>query len=287
MTAPVSSRETGARLPIRSALDVCSFVDRLERGVVGELVVESGGRVRGAVFIEGGRICWVAANGLAGRLTQLLARASGVDGATMEGLFRRCRAERVPLGEALVSYGIVEPEELRAALLQHTTESLLALVAEADVCAGFRRRSVGGYSPRFTFTTSELLTRATAERSKGALRSAEAALASFSADREDEWGAAFVRAGAIPLPVAHVGALPMTATGLLRVGRWAASSLDVANAIERDGPEDAFVTSFDGDAALVAWRVSSDALVAGRMGKGGPARILNQRARARRLRLGR
>lgn len=288
MTGPVSSRETGIRLPIRSALDVCSFVDRLDRAVVGELVIEHGGRVRGAVFIEGGRVCWVAAHGLAARLTQLLMSSSGVDAATMEGLYRRCKAEGSPLGEALVSYGIVEPEALRSALLQHTTESLLALVGETDAVGAFRRRSAGGYCPRFTFATSELLARVTAERNRDAAAAVHEELAAFTAEREDEWGAAFVRVGAVPLPVVLVGALPSSATGLLRVGRWAASALDVAQAFQGadGGEEDTFVTSGSGDSALVAWRVGggSSTFVAGRMGKSGPARILNRRASARRAR---
>lgn len=279
MTAPVSSRETGIRLAVRSTLDICAFVDRLELGAVGELVVRTEDAVCGAVFIERGRICWAYARGLAARLTQLLMAPSGVDAATMEGLYRRCKAERVPLGELLVDYGIVTPEQLHAALLEHTAESLAALpsrCAEGVLCL----RASGGYSPRFTFSTSELLARTLAVADERAATNASAVLEScFALDREDEWGAAFVRAGnAVPLPVAVRGSPPSTATALLRVGRWAASAIDVATAFQGAPP---FVTTLEGSGVLVAW-MEGETIIAGRMGASGPARILNRRAAARR-----
>jgi hypothetical protein len=295
LTAPVSSRETGIRVAVRSASDVFDFIDRIDRAAVGELVIRTVGEskeVRGVVFIEAGRVCWAAARGLARRLTELLiARSPGMDGRAMEELFRRCQQEGAPLGEFLVARGIVHPTELRKALLEHTAESLDVLCAN-DVEAGWCPRSGRGYSPRFTFSTTELLAR----NLRRALSPEERAMTSEVAEllpttfAEDEWGAGFVRGvGALPSPVVVHGAVPATTRDVLCVGKWAASVLDLAATFQDD---DALVTSMEkltgahAGAVFVAWRLqngsSCQAFVAGQMNPQGPARILNRRARARR-----
>ncbi|MBX3198424.1 MAG: hypothetical protein KF894_09860 [Labilithrix sp.] len=287
MTAPVSTRETGPRFALRSAVDLCAFVDDLDEGAAGELLVSSGQAAPGgAVFVERGRVCWAAARGLASRLTQLLMARSGASASTMEGLFRRCKEEGAPLGEVLVARRIVRPEDLRSALLQHTTESLDALCSD-DASASFRPRA-GGYSPRFTFTTSEVLVRSSARARLAGGGSAhepsvEEALHPFSEAVAGEWGARFVRLGACaaPLPDAAIGVLPEKSAALLQVGKWAASALDVAATFQ---DEDALVTTLEyGGSTLIAWR-HGRAIVAGRMGAQGPARVLNHRAALRRKR---
>jgi hypothetical protein len=298
VNAPVSSRETGIRVAVRSAADIFDFVDQIDRRAVGELVFRDIGKskeVRGVVFIEAGRVCWAAARGLARRLTELLiARSPGMDATAMEELFRRCQQERAPLGEFLVARGIVQPAELRSALFQHTAESLDALCVN-DVEAGWCLRSGRGYSPRFTFSTSELLAHTLAR----ALSPTERAI---SADAESilpatfapgEWGAGFVRgAGAMPSPIVVHGALPETTKDVLRVGKWAASVLDLSATFQE---EDALVTSMEwpleqrsprAESVFVAWRLaigsSHQAFIAGKMSPQGPARILNRRAQVRR-----
>ena len=286
MTASVSSSETGRRVAIRprTAVDVFSFVDRLSVDDVGELLVMNdeptkAPAVRGAVFVEGGRVCWAAAHGLAPRLTQLLMAPSGLDAGAMEHLYRRCKHERAPLGEFLVARGIVRPEDLRAALLQHTTESLDALCEERTLASWYPRP--GGYNARFTFKTSELLARWFAHRHGATGHALHGVLSAFSDSTPGEWGAVYARVPtlAAPLPVVVRGSLPEKSVSLLRVGKWAASALDVASTFQDD---DVFVMSTEvGGTALVAWR-HDDAIVAGRMGPNGPARVLNQRAALRR-----
>lgn len=304
MTAPVSSRETGIRVAVRTAADIFDFVDRIDRGAVGELVIRNTvppKDIRGVVFIEGGRVCWAAARGLARRLTELLvARSPGIDTIAMEELVRRCQQEGAPIGEYLVTHGLVQPAELRRALFEHTAESLDALCT-SDAEAGWCLRTGRGYSPRFTFSTSELLARTlnrglveARELTPEITSEIEAILPTFT---RDEWGAAFVRGnGAMPSPIVAHGDLPATTRDVLRVGKWAASVLDLAATFQ---DTEALVSSIGSigvgssgghaGSVFVTWRLGvgspHQAFIAGRMNPHGPARILNRRAhliRARR-----
>jgi len=282
--ASVSARETGRRVAVRTTVDICSFVDRLAVDDVGELLVVADGTtnapsVRGAVFVESGRVCWAAARGLAPRLTQLLMEPSGLDAAGMEDIYRRCKLERAPIGEFLVARGIVRPDDLRAALLQHTTESLDVLCDERTVASWWPRP--GGYNARFTFKTSELLAHWFAHRHGSTRERLGQTLDTFSSSVPGEWGALFVRVPSVaaPLPLIVRGALPEKSFSVLRVGKWAASALDVAATFQS---EDVLVTAMEsGGTTLVAWR-HEDGIVAGRMTANGPARLLHQRATMRR-----
>lgn len=259
-----------------SIVDVCGFVDELGDEAVGELLFASSDAVQGSAFIERGRICWAAARGMAKRLTELLARPAGLDAPAMERLYVTCKEAHHPLGEYLVARGLLAPESLRSALLRHTIESLHRLCA-AGARPGFRPRGAGGYSPRFTFTTTEVLVVMLAEsHSKCARRMHEELHEIF---RDEEWGAAFLRSGqrSAPEPVAVHGEPPASATMLLRAGKWAASALDVASPVEH---RERMVACTVGRDTMVAWE-SEGTIFCGRTGVHGPARILHRRARAR------
>lgn len=280
MIEAVSSRETGPFFTVRGAMDVCHLVDGFPVEMTGELVVTQGeDRVRGAIFIERGRVCWAAAHGLAPRLTELLIAQSGVDTTTMQRLYRECRKDGLPLGEQLVARGIVSAEQLRSALAQHTVESIDALCV-GEATARFRPRA-GGYNPQFTLNTSEILTQYGARKNVVASTEGEARLRPFASGAAEEWGALFVRdrSAAFPIPVATRGHPPDRAVALLRYGRWAACTLDVAAAVN---DSDVFVSTKQADGRFfVAWHVEG-AFVAGCMLAQGPARVLHQRAERRR-----
>lgn len=293
MTAPVSSRETGTRVPVQSTAEICTFVDRVGRGAVGEIVIRSGlssPEVCGIVFVESGRVCWAAARGLAPRLTELLmARSTSADARAMEKLFRQCRDEQVPLGEFLVARGVVAPHDFRAALFDHTVESLEQMCSPSAL-ADWRARPGLGYSPRFTFSTAEVFVRASSRALPPKDRKLVAEVEAFlpTAFSGLDWGAAFTCVSdGLPLPIVGHGALPETTSDLLRVGRWAFSRLDAAASIGASG---ALVTatardSSARDAVFVAFHFEvADArrtIVAGRTSAEGPARILNRRSRVR------
>lgn len=273
----------GHDVGLRNAFEACAFVDDLGSSTVGELVVNGADGPRGAVFIERGRICWAAARGLARRLTELLGERSTLDPHAMESVFRTCKEQHIPLGEHLVSRGVLSASDLRDALLQHTIESLGHLCS-SDARASWVPRAGKSYSPRFTFATSELLAHIGASTHLEVATQLRPVLATSFA--EGEWAAAFVRSStsAFPEPVAVHGAAPRSATTLVRFGKWAASVLDVAAAFSDDGAFLSVARPSAADArSLVAFR-HGDAVVAGETGAHGPARIMNRRAQQRRLR---
>lgn len=277
--APVSRSNVRA-VPIRTAFDVCAFVDELDPELAGELLIAHGGSTEGAVFVQHGRICWAAARGLARRLTELLVVRAGGDARTMEGYYKQCQSEGARWGEWLVDRGVLSPDDLRGALLDHTVESLEFLCRDADT-SFWCPRAAGGYSPRFTFPTAELLSRAGAAAHADVARSIASELEACFFD--GDWGAAFVRSEtrAFPELIALQGAYPTAASSLVRAGKWASSTLDLAAVLQHDDP----ILSLDASASrsLVAFR-HRGAVVVGETSVFGPARILNRRAQLRRTR---
>jgi hypothetical protein len=262
-------------LAVLSAVDVCSFVDDLPPDAVGEIVFLGHGHDGpiGAVFVENGRVCWAAASGLARRLSDLLAASAGLDSAAMEDHYRHCKRLGAPLGEHLVNAGLVTAEGLRSALLKHTAESLEVLCAPGHAAQWVSRRR-GGYSPRFTFRTPEVLSHIFASIHPRVAEDAVAELADAFADRG--WGAAFMRSStrASPDPVAVYGHSLDRVQALVRLGRWASSTLDITTALN---DESAFVATVLENGALVAWK-SNETIIAGWTNAYGPARLLNRRS---------
>jgi hypothetical protein len=110
----------------------------------------------GGIFVERGRVCWVAARGLQRRLRDLLETHAHLDPRTLASVAERCRAQGLPLGQTLVAEGLLPPNELESALRRHSAESLVVL------CRGPHRTSWAshagrGYLPRFTFCARDLL----------------------------------------------------------------------------------------------------------------------------------
>jgi hypothetical protein len=266
---------------LRNVREVCALIDELELPATGEIAVSRGELARGSVYIEKGRVCWAAAQGLARRLTELLGAHASLARGQMESFFVSCRRQNVPLGEHLVARGVLAASDLREALLQHTAESLACLF-DVPAHGVWTPRSGKGYSPRFTFTTSELFARVGASTHARQAASLGPLLEETFAGTD--WGAAVVRtpSHASPEVVAVWGAIPDTSTSLLRLGQWAASSLDMAGSFS--DPE-AFISTSRSTAAgvrsVVAFR-RGEAVVAGETDEHGPARILNRRAQARR-----
>lgn len=201
----------------------------------------------------------------------------------MERHFLLCKERRLPLGEHLVRENVVTHDDLREALALHTVDSL-AHLCRADAMGAWVPRSGPGYSPRFTFSTSEILTLAHAREHEDAARDARAILRdSFGAN---DWGAAFLRTGtsAVPAPVAAIGPFPDASTTLLAMGKWASSALDVVSAFQ--DPDAVYsvgpVPEREGR-VFVAFR-QSGLIIAGETSPHGPGRVLNRRAEERRKR---
>lgn len=275
-------RAAARHVRLGTVAELCAFVDDLERDAAGELVVEAG-EVRGSIYIEHARICWAAAAGLSRRLTELLVERAGLDAGSMAHLYRACRDARVPLGEYLVERGVVSADDLRAALAQHTVESLRRLTGPQR-SGQFRRRQHAGYNARFTFGTAELLAKSGASTRNEAARLAEAEMvACFS---PEGWAAAFVRSvgRSAPEPIALHGEAPAEAQALARLARWATSALDLVAAFSTGEPLVAVRVPPEraraGRESALAFRLG-ELVIAGEAGAHCAARILNRRARHR------
>lgn len=137
-----------------SLVGALSHVERLRQTDSGLLSFGEG--PAGGIFVEQGRVCWVAARGLQRRLRDLLRAHSSMSTAELEGMYERCRAEGRLLGETLVAEGLIQPSELQLALRRHSAECLV------DLCRSSRATSWSshggrGYAPRFTFRAVDLL----------------------------------------------------------------------------------------------------------------------------------
>jgi hypothetical protein len=110
----------------------------------------------GGIFVEQGRVCWVAARGLQRRLRDLLRAHSRMSTEQLEGMYERCRVEGRLLGETLVDEGIIAPGELQRALRRHSAECLLDLCRSPRATA-WSSHGGRGYAPRFTFRPVDLL----------------------------------------------------------------------------------------------------------------------------------
>lgn len=137
-----------------SLVAALSRVERFSAGTSGLLCF--GANPQGGIFIEGGRVCWVAAQGFQRRLRDLLGSSSGVDAAELERIYERCRAGGKLLGQTLVDDGLLQPQELERALRRHSAECLVDLCRHP--CTTHWASHAGrGYAPRFTFRPVDLL----------------------------------------------------------------------------------------------------------------------------------
>lgn len=197
---------------------------------VGALVLERGAAREGVILVEAGRVCWAAASRMPRRLTDLLAhRSEGLEAATLQQVFQRCRAEGRPLGESLVEDGLISADGLRAALLDHTVDGLSTLAAARPAPARWISRNEASYDPRFTFSTVELATVAASRQlPQVAARSVDTLTRLLPSGTA---GAALYRGGggARPIPVAHRDADDIGLGGLEGLSSWAVSTFDMAS----------------------------------------------------------
>jgi hypothetical protein len=114
----------------------------------------------GMIMAEGGRVCWASSPRSPHRLSDILMSISGISKAQIEKVFQFCRKTGQPLGEHMVSLGILTREQLREALLQHSTAALLRLghLIQGGVAVPehFQVNKERSYSPMFRFSGLEL-----------------------------------------------------------------------------------------------------------------------------------
>lgn len=140
-----------------NAAKILAACEKVEPTASGALAVKTGG-LNGTVFIQNGRICWIAAAGLDRRLSHLLReRSHALTSETLEDVYRWCIERGVPFGEGLVGSGMLTEAELKSALLQHSVESLLLLSNEQVDELAWAPRTAHHYDASFTFKPVELL----------------------------------------------------------------------------------------------------------------------------------
>ncbi|HEX4420203.1 MAG TPA: hypothetical protein VH165_19945 [Kofleriaceae bacterium] len=212
-------------------IDVLAAVDDRPVSESGAFVVDgdAAGAVLGSVFVETSQVCWAAAAGRGGRLRELLRRHAErmLSDAELDDVFVRCRDEQRALCDMLEERALVSGLGLRAALKQHTVESLIAQCDGAREVTWVPHRQ-RGYRARFTFPPIELLAATGAElyprEAAGASHGLELALpaartaGSFALGDDDEAVAVQV-AGTVVAPVRD----------LLELGNWAAAALTACN----------------------------------------------------------
>ena len=116
------------RVHWNTLVEVLSRVERLSSTDSG--LLSFGPTPLGGIFVERGRVCWVAARGLQQRLRDLLEDyTKDVD--ALARVAERCRAEGLLLGQTLVAEGLLQPSELEVALRRHSAECLIELCRTA------------------------------------------------------------------------------------------------------------------------------------------------------------
>ncbi|MET0592003.1 MAG: hypothetical protein ABW133_04840, partial [Polyangiaceae bacterium] len=163
-----------------SALGALTKVEHL--GVAESGLLSFCDKPGGGIFVENGRICWVAADGLQHRLRDLLRRRAVGREAAVDEIYERCRVQRRPFGQTLVTEGVVSSSELEIVLRRHSAESLLHLCRKV-VPRRWASRGSRGYSADFTFRAVDVLTDIVDLALPTAREEALAALAPFGAER--------------------------------------------------------------------------------------------------------
>jgi hypothetical protein len=204
----------------------------------------------GGVFVESGRICWVAARGLSRRLRDLLIAHANIDATLLDQAFERCRVERKPVGQTLVAEGLIGPDELERALRQHSAECLLEL-CRSPLPTRWASHPGRGYAPRFTFRPVELLLDAVGVCFPEHRALALMELAELGTSGQRVAAFVFDPARECLLPVAEQGGLGV---GELRLLAHFASAMPRASLELATAPSFTLACTEDGESALVWWK---------------------------------
>jgi hypothetical protein len=126
---------------------------------VGALVRKrADGAMLGAMLVERGRVCWAMCNDCPNRLSDLLVSESkALTNEQINALVVECRRDHVPLGETLLSRGLISQPVLHRVLLRHTCESLDHLLREEIAPWTWVDHAHAGYNPLLTFSPIEIL----------------------------------------------------------------------------------------------------------------------------------
>jgi hypothetical protein len=232
-----------------SLLDSLAWIERVRPGECGLLSFGTSGH--GAVFVEDGRICWIAAEGLQDRLRDLLCGQSSAGADAFERVLERCRAEGGLFARALVANGLIQRSGLEAVLRRHSAESLIQLCATREP-RFWSSRGGRSYASEFTFLPREVLfdvadlvlpeLRAIAERELSAVSAEGRLVAAFLLDPAREAN----------VPVAAAGD-DVSVSALRELGDWAAR-MPAATRELAAVPAFVLTRTLAGDTVSIWWR---------------------------------
>lgn len=204
----------------------------------------------GAIFVERGRICWVAARGLQRRLRDLLRQSSSIDQARLDRLYERCRSEGLFFGQTLVAEGLLQASELRVALSRHSAESLAEL-CHSGAPTSWSSHVGRGYAPQFTFRAADLLLETIALYYPDQQRAAAQELKTFTADGCSGAAFAFNADRELLLPLAQIGDASVE---MMRALADSASPLPRASRELGSAPSFTLSRTPSGSTLLIWWR---------------------------------
>ncbi len=236
---------------VAAVLRILRLIDDLPRGATGALHFGE----EGIILVQSKKICWAVARTMRIRLTDIL-RAQTTPPTpreSIEEIFRACKRSGTPIGEALVTSGLVSEAGLRAALFKHNGEAIVALAQSGAFFHQFVSHSKTGYDPRFLFSPCEVLAMLGARDDPARATAAQLELGNTLV--QDTTGAAFVRSNAISssLVIAVDRDCDFTVADLLEACNWVSGLLDVARTFD---PEVFAARAALGERAVLAtWQI--------------------------------
>ena len=237
-------------------------VESLPASARGALMVETREEAIGTILIEANRVCWGAAPGMGGRFRDILLSHcdDSVQRAELDAVCKRCQRDSTPLSETLVLSGWMSADQMRAAIKQHTIESLLTVDATvASLCGNQTRQwpmrwidHAGlGFNPRYTFGAVEVLEAAGVQRLEEteaevmidhleSLSNARSALVAFSFQPDGT-----------PIFIGAATQLSLDIEDLVDLTTWADAALGASPGFS---PEVAHRCARSADGGAIAWR---------------------------------
>jgi hypothetical protein len=224
-----------SRLDIAAIIELLERVEELPDGATGSLMIQGGDSAGGMILVDDRQVCWIAANGMGRRLSDLLRAQATRTLSTeeLEEIYASCRETKEPIGQALLARGLITELALVRALKRHSTESLVKLAQGSPEVTWIPRER--GFAPRHSLSTATLLAEVGATARWGGIAPSLGWLVECGAR-----GAAYARAlgqkDGLLTPVAEVGMGELGARGLLELGSWTATSIEAVRRIEPEVP---------------------------------------------------
>lgn len=204
-------------------------LERAEAGGSGALVLQrKDSSLVGAILVERGRVCWAVCNDCPRRLSDMLVEeSSSLTHAQVAEVVAECRRTHAPLGETLLSRGLVTQEALHRALLHHTSVSLDHLMRAESSAWTWAPHTQHSYSPMLTFSATEVLVGMSQQLDPE--RSAKALAVLRATSTPKQRALALQRAAGGRVPIAHLGCEQLELSALIVISRQADELLSVAS----------------------------------------------------------